>query len=307
MSCCSLPSIRSVVLAAWCCSSWADGGKQTTAHGLLEKSPGHGGGLKPAPQTLRNSETCPAAKPSNASYRDCGAGFSARKLFQCAAKGRFGAFALTFILLAPLAFDVMARCESDMLVLLPVAAAFLWLVRGEKKFRAGALLGFAASFKVLPGLFGVYLLCTRQWRALAGMICCGIVCTVLLPLLVWGPQRAWALNLSWYRTVVAPYHSGGAQTFIRDPYRPSNQSLTAGFNRLLRPLPFREDKSSPNVNVFSLSESAVKLLVKGLQALIALGLVLLWSSAGGPDPGAQRRTGGPTGSSWPPSRRASCS
>jgi hypothetical protein len=194
--------------------------------------------------------------------------------------GRFGAFALVFILLAPLALDVMARCESDMLVLFPVAAAFCWLVRGEKKFRAGALLGFAAAFKVLPGLFGVYLLFTRQWRALAGMIFAGVVCTAVLPVLLWGPERAWSLHLSWYEKVVAPYRSGRTTEFISDPYRPSNQSLTAAFNRLLRPLPMDASKGERNINLVSLSPGAVSALVKTLQGLVALGLALLWALCG---------------------------
>jgi hypothetical protein len=192
----------------------------------------------------------------------------------------FGLFALTFILLAPLALDVMARCESDMLVLFPVAAAFYWLARGEKKFRAGALLGFAASFKVLPGLFGVYLLFTRQWRALGGMIFAGVVCSVVMPVLLFGPQRAWMLHRSWYERVVAPYHSGQTTKFIGDPYRPSNQSLTAAFNRLLRPLPMDASKGERNINLLSLSPGAVSALVKALQLAVALGLAVLWALCG---------------------------
>jgi hypothetical protein len=193
---------------------------------------------------------------------------------------RFGVFALAFILLAPLALDVMARCETDMLVLFPVAAAFYWLLRGEKRFRAGTLLGFAAAFKVLPGLFGVYLLLTRQWRALGGMIFAGVVCTVALPVLLWGPERAWRLHVSWYEKVVAPYQSGQMNKFIGDPYRPSNQSLTAAFNRLLRPLPMDASKGERNINLLSLSPRAVSVLVKTLQLAVALGLVLLWALCG---------------------------
>ena len=217
---------------------------------------------------------------------------SARCCSRCLAgdgKGRFGLFALAFILLAPLALDVMARCESDMLILLPIAAAFLWIVQGRNAFRAGALLGFAASFKVLPGLFGVYLICTRQWRALLGMICAGIVCMGVLPLLVWGPKRTLGLHQSWYEVVVAPYHGGGAGAIIGNAYRPSNQSLTAGLNRLLRPLPIKERGSDDadsgqacdrNVSILSLPKKVVALLVKSLQLLVGVGLVALWAMAG---------------------------
>jgi hypothetical protein len=195
-------------------------------------------------------------------------------------RAQFGVFALAFLLLAPLALDVMVRCESDMLVLFPVAVSFFWLARGEKKFRAGALLGFAAAFKVLPGLFGVYLLFTRQWRALGGMILAGVVCTVMLPVLLWGPERAWRLHLSWYERVVAPYRSGQTTKFIGDPYRPSNQSLTAAFNRLLRPLPMDTSKGERNINLICLSPMAVSALAKTLQGVVALGLALLWALCG---------------------------
>jgi hypothetical protein len=238
--------------AAWCCSAWAHG--------------------------LRNAD-CGMRNPYNSRQ-------SAIRNPQSAIGGaRFGVFALVFILLAPLALDVMVRCESDMLVLFPVAAAFYWLMRGEKRFRAGALLGFAAAFKVLPGLFGVYLLFTRQWRALGGMIFAGVVCTVVLPVLLWGPERAWQLHRSWYERVVAPYHSGQTTKFIGDPYRPSNQSLTAAFNRLLRPLPMEASPGERNINLVSLSPKAVSALVKALQLAVALGLVLLWALCGrGHDP-----------------------
>jgi len=233
--------------AAWCCSAWAEGVRSA------------GCGVR-NPDDLRES-----------AIRNPQSAFGAP---------RFGVFALTFILLAPLALDVMERCESDMLVLFPVAAAFYWLTRGEKKFRAGILLGFAAAFKVLPGLFGVYLLFTRQWRALGGMIFAGVVCTVVLPVLLFGPQRAWQLHRSWYERVVAPYQSGQTTKFIGDPYRPSNQSLTAAFNRLLRPLPMDASKGERNINLLSLSPKTVSALVKALQLTVALGLMLLWALCG---------------------------
>ena len=126
----------------------------------------------------------------------------------------------------------------------------------------------------------MYLLFTRQWRALGGMIFAGLVCTVVLPVLLWGPQRAWKLHVSWYEKVVAPYHSGQTTKFIGDPYRPSNQSLTAAFNRLLRPLPMDASKGERNINLISLSPGAVSALVKALQLAVALGLVLLWALCG---------------------------
>lgn len=193
--------------------------------------------------------------------------------------GRFGLFALFFLLLLPLALNVMARCESDMLVLAPVCVAFLWLAQGRKSFQAGALLGFAAAFKILPGLFGVYLLCTRRWRALLGMIAGGLFCTVVLPLVVWGPQRAWDLHVSWYRHVVAPYHSEGAEAVIgKTAERSSNQSMSAALNRYLRPVGVKTRRGGEplSMNVAWLTERQVRWVVKVLHACIGLGIILVW-------------------------------
>ena len=196
--------------------------------------------------------------------------------------GRFGLFALIFLLLIPLALAVMVRCETDMLVLCPVCVAFLWLAQGRKPFRAGALLGFAVALKVLPGLFAVYLLCRRQWRALMGMAAAGVFCTVLLPVIVWGPQRAWELHLSWYRNVVAPYHSAGAGAVIGKADRPSNQSLSAALSRYLQPVGVKTHRGAEpqTINVASLEPHQVRSVVKVLHVCIALGAIFLWVRCG---------------------------
>ena len=196
-----------------------------------------------------------------------------------AAEGRdgFGFFALVFLLVVPLALNVMARCETDMLVLGAVSAALMLHVRGRRDFAAGFLLGCATAFKVLPGLFGVYFLCRRKWTAAAGMITGGLFCTVLLPVFVFGPSRAVALHVSWYKGVVAPYGSEGAGAVIGDGARPSNQSLAATLQRLCLPVPVkvRSGERRP-MNLVSLSPGAVGGVTKGIQAVVGLGLVFLW-------------------------------
>jgi len=97
--------------------------------------------------------------------------------------------------------------------------------------------------------------------------------TAVLPVLLWGPERAWSLHLSWYEKVVAPYRSGRTTEFISDPYRPSNQSLTAAFNRLLRPLPMDASKGERNINLLSLSPGAVSALVSSTAGVVTAHLV----------------------------------
>jgi len=203
----------------------------------------------------------------------------------CAEPGerpRFGLLALNWLLIAPFAAAVLARCETDMLVLLPLALALSWLARGRRRFAAGGLLGFAASFKVFPALFGVYLLCRARWRALAGMATVGILCTVALPLLVWGPRRATQLHASWVRHVVAPYGVSGARGVIGRPFRSTNQSLTAAVHRFLTPIRAGKGSDMRRVNFARLSPASADRLALVLRVLIACGLFALWLLARAP-------------------------
>jgi len=188
----------------------------------------------------------------------------------------FGLFALTWLIMTPFVGAVLGRCETDMLVVVPLAAALLLMARKEKETLAGSLLGFAASFKVLPGLFGVYLLCQRRWRAAAGMVLGGLLFTVVLPVLVWNPEGAWRRHVSWYRHVVAPYHTGGATAVIGRPYRSTNQSLTAAVHRFLTPIRAGKRDDMRRVNVASLPSATAARIASGLRALVALGLLALW-------------------------------
>lgn len=190
----------------------------------------------------------------------------------------FGLFALVFLFLVPMALNAMVRCETDMLVLAPVAAALMLLARRRRAFSAGLLLGFAAAFKVLPGLFGLYLLCRRKWAALGGMIAAAAFCTVLLPAVVFGPGRAWDLHASWCRAVVIPYHTEGLGAVIGESARPSNQSLAAALERTLRPVPVKISRHGPRraINVVTLARETIRLVLKISQGVIGLGLVAFW-------------------------------
>lgn len=199
-------------------------------------------------------------------------------------KKRFGLFAVLATLALPLALNVLARCETDLFILGPVAVGLAWLSRGKRPFQAGCLIGFAAALKVLPALFGVYLLCRRRWGALGGMVAAGLVCTVLLPVLVFGPGRALDLHLSWYKNVVAPYHTEGAEAVIGDPARDSNQSLAAAAQRYLRPIAVqpRGCDSEYRINVAEFSPDSVRGIIKAIQLGIALLLIVTWARVRNP-------------------------
>lgn len=193
-------------------------------------------------------------------------------------QSRFGLFALLFVFLLPMALNVMARCETDMFVLASLAVALMLLMRRKLVFAAGLLIGLAAAFKILPGLFGVYLICRRKWVSLAGMIVAMALCTILLPAIVFGPSRAWELHRSWYRQVVRPYHTEGADAVIGQSARPSNQSLAAALKRALTPVPVKLGRKTPKraINLITLSPKTVQSILKISQCVIGLGLIALW-------------------------------
>jgi len=182
---------------------------------------------------------------------------------------------LIWLLMLPIWACVALRCESDVLVLFPLCAA-LYLITAGRQATGGLLLGFAASFKVIPALFGVFLLCRRRWRAALGMAAGGLVFTVILPVLVWGPRGAWDRHLSWKEHVIGPYHEKGARGLIGRPYRSANQSLTAVAFRYLTPVNAGRSSRPFRVNFLSLDDGTAASVAKAMKALIGLGLVALW-------------------------------
>jgi len=213
-----------------------------------------------------------------------------------------GLVALAWLVPLVLLLDTVLRCESDAVILAIVAAGLWMIVRERRNVAGGVLLGLAASIKVLPGLFGVYLLCRRRWRAAAGMLLGGVLFTVLMPAALWGPQEAWQRHREWYREVVAPYHHGGMMA-LNISVRPSNQSLTAATYRFLCDVPLmkvrhavrsgmsriraegspawrnalaRERRKIREVNLVSLPEETVAAISEVAHGGIALFFVGFW-------------------------------
>jgi len=213
-----------------------------------------------------------------------------------------GLVALAWLVPLVLLLDTVLRCESDAVILAIVAAGLWLIVRERRDVSGGVLLGLAASIKVLPGLFGVYLLCRRQWRAAGAMALGGVLFTVLIPVALWGPREAWQRHREWYREVVAPYHHGGMMA-LNISVRPSNQSLTAATYRFLCDVPLmkvrhavrsgmsriraegsrawrnalaRERRKVVEVNLVSLPEETVAAISEVAHGVIALFFVGSW-------------------------------
>ena len=78
--------------------------------------------------------------------------------------------------------------QANHLVLIALVAGVVALA-ARRPYGAGAAFAVATALKLSPGLFGVWLLATRRWRAFAAYVVTLAVLVLLLPAVVWGPTR----------------------------------------------------------------------------------------------------------------------
>jgi hypothetical protein len=168
--------------------------------------------------------------------------------------------------------NIILRCETDILVLTAVAAGLFLIIVRKRPISGGFWLGFAAAFKIIPVLFGVFLLCQRQWKAAIGMALGGIFFTVLVPMTVWGPTGVWQRHMDWLNKVVIPYREIGPQG-LGITIRPSNQSLTAALHRFLRPVGQGEQVE---VNMTNLPSGKIENIAGVIHIVLAVLFIAFW-------------------------------
>ena len=190
-------------------------------------------------------------------------------------------YALPLLLSIALMLASIARCETDMIVVMAIAGAMFLMLRKGKDFVAGGLLGFAAAFKLTPGLFAIYLLSRRKWKALGGMIAGVVLCTVVLPTLVWGVEGNFQRHKAWAEVVLLPVLKGEPD-FIGHVYRSINQSPTAALHRFLSHYNAGSSLDPSYVNFVDLDPAVVRTIAGVLKALI-LGILLIVWARGSPD------------------------
>jgi len=191
-----------------------------------------------------------------------------------------GAALVLFPLPGMYILTVIARCETDLLVLLPLAGALALMVRGGRRrdILAGVLLAFPAAMKLTPGLFGLFLLVQRRWAAFFSMAAAGGVFFLGFGLAIWGVNGTIERHRTWYEKVLKPYSEEGPQAFITRPYRKINQSPTAALFRFLnKEHGGRLDrKGEAKINVLDLSSGAIRKIATVLKTLILLALIAGW-------------------------------
>jgi hypothetical protein len=188
-----------------------------------------------------------------------------------------GLVALIWTLAGQMMFGPVVQCETDMLVVAMVSGGMLLLLARGRPWAGGALLGVAAALKLTPGLFAVYLLCRRQWHALGAMALSGLVCTALLPALVWGPGGAVERDRSWVSAVLLPCLRQGPEAFISHAYDNDNQSVKGAVVRFLTNDNRNEHlKKRDDVHVAELSMGAARATATAVKAVLFLGLLVAW-------------------------------
>jgi len=185
--------------------------------------------------------------------------------------------ALLWLLCGGLMLNATCRCETDMLIVLLLAGGMYLAFAADRQELAGALLGVATAVKLTPALFGIYLVCRRKWRAAAGMVAAGAVCTFLLPAMVWGLPGAVQRTRSWVDKVLIPYATAGPERFISRPYRDINQSPRAALERYLSPYNARTGRPGVrDLNLADLSPRTIRSIAVAVKLTVLALLLAAW-------------------------------
>ncbi len=141
-----------------------------------------------------------------------------------------------FVLALPPLLNTFTRGQLGTLGLFLGLLPFL-LIRKEKNFTAGFILGFAIILKMSPLLIlPFYFLLKRNWRAIAGCVVGGLVFGIILPTFVFGP----GLHLKYLKTYFEAISGGTGdlahQSYLWGelftPFAGDNQSFYAVLTRL---------------------------------------------------------------------------
>lgn len=110
-------------------------------------------------------------------------------------------------MILPDLLSTLSRGQINTIVLACICAGVYCLSRGQR-FRGGLAIGAAACIKVIPGVLLFDLLLRRGSRAVIGSISAALAIMVLVPMLVYGPARAFDYSHEWVeRVLLAGLHT----------------------------------------------------------------------------------------------------
>ncbi|MBU0637710.1 MAG: DUF2029 domain-containing protein [Planctomycetes bacterium] len=144
--------------------------------------------------------------------------------------------ALACILGLPAIYEA-ARFNQLSFIVLALVLASVAALEKDRPARAGIWLGLATILKLLPAVFGVWLILKRKWAALGVYVATCILVATLPCLLTFGPQRTLDYHREWwaYNVRGAPAQ-GMTDPALREHFIDHrNQALAAVVERLTSP------------------------------------------------------------------------
>ncbi|HVQ76634.1 MAG TPA: glycosyltransferase family 87 protein [Candidatus Binatia bacterium] len=188
--------------------------------------------------------------------------------------GLAGVFlASTLVIGLPYTVENIQLGQMHAVILYLLVLSFAGL-RGHRALVGGAWMALATAIKLLPGIFGPYLLVRRQWASLGAFALVLALVTAAVPALALGPDIAAALLGRYYRIQVEPYVSGEAtqhRVYARTALRktPHDQDLGALLMRH-----FTAEHAVPGFGHFSLARVELDALRRAMFAIFALVLAI---------------------------------
>lgn len=178
-----------------------------------------------------------------------------------------GLLTLAFAVSIPLVRTLTAG-QLNMALLFMICLAWRYLHNNRPK-TSGAILAFAALFKLMPGIFGLYFLMQRRWAAAASMTLVGLVLFLL------STGLAGLATTLEFLPVLQQMGYGKSTwpevfSFWDDP---PNQSLNSFFTHILA----ANDHTTPWVNLGQTAANLATILV--VIILLAVYLIRTWRSS----------------------------
>jgi hypothetical protein len=169
----------------------------------------------------------------------------------------------------PILGDLHHGNNNILIMFLVVSCLLAW--RKGYDVLAGLVLGLAIAYKVTPGLFLIYFLYKRSWRAAGATVLGLALFLVVVPSLVIGPEFNFQCLASWWHRMIYPYVEKG---FVSQ--QEINQSMVGVLTRLLTDTQTGSGRYDVHLdlNLVSWPPQVVAMLVKGV-SLATLGL-LAW-------------------------------
>ncbi len=150
----------------------------------------------------------------------------------------------------PILSDLHHANNNLIILFLVVVSLTAW--RKKYDVGAGLALGLAIAYKVTPGLFLIYLLWKRSWRA-AGATCLALgLFLVIIPGVILSPEFNGECLSSWYHRILRPY---AVSNFTGDAE--VNQSMPGVLSRLFCDQRGGRNDATEGLNLLDLDPVAV--------------------------------------------------